>query len=412
MKKNILFSALLIGALLSCKKKDLNTDPPVEPPFKLEYSKLTIVQHKEALVDNGINFLAKINTLPNEKFIAALTRLAELDLEIISNSVVGRQIISTSFAAKNNNVDAIFSALTSANTGVKSGALNEFYGIYTFDSKLNKWTKTASSDKFEIHYPATVAATENNAVITATYTASKVTASVDGTNYELPASVNATLKVDGKDELKLTSTYEFNTDGTPLKTNINLALGSFAFKIDISNDLKVLNSTLSISKGTETLFSLNAIGNGNTNFNVIKDAEKFEDVLKNANTSMQIMNIKIAGQIDIKAIADATEATKNLPKKERYSKKAEIYNSNANILAFYKAENAIIAKSELVSVEDSYTYTYYDYEKQKEVTVTNFYYSTEPRLVFKDGSKLSMKEFAKSGFKKLINDFEDYTNRF
>jgi hypothetical protein len=410
MKKNILFSALLLGALVSCKKKDLNEEPPVLPPVKLEYSKLSVQEHKKALEDNGINFLAKINTLPNEKFIGALTRLAELDLEILSNSVVGRQLISTGFAAKSKNVNGIFSVLTSANTGVKSGALNEFYGIYTFDSKLNKWTKTASSDKFEIRYPAS--ATENNAVITATYTASKVTASVDGTTYELPASVNATLKVDGKDELKLTSTYEFSTDGTPLKTNIDLALGSFAFKIDISNDLKVLNSGLTISKGTETLFSLNAVGNGNTNFNVIKDAEKFEDVLKNANTSMQIMNIKIAGQIDIKAIADAAEASKNLPKKERYSKKAEAYNNNANILAFYKAENAIIAKSELVAIEDSYTYTYYDYEKQKEVTVTNFYYSTEPRLVFKDGSKLSMKEFVKTDFTKLINDFEDYTNRF
>ncbi|NQX37844.1 hypothetical protein SAMN05421820_103154 [Pedobacter steynii] len=412
MKKNILFSALLLGALVSCKKKDLNSEPPVLPPVKLEYSKLSIEKHKEALEDNGINFLAKINTLPNEKFIAALTRLAELDLEIMSNSVVGRQIISTSFAAKNNNVDRVFSALTSANTGVKSGALNEFYGIYTFDSKLNKWTKTASGDKFEINYPATASATENNAVLTATYTASKVTASVDGTTYELPAAVNATLKVDGKEELKLASTYEFNTDGTPLKTNINLALGSFAFKIDISNDLKVLNSSLSISKGTETLFSLNVTGNGNTNFNVIKDAERFEEVLKNANTAMQIMNIQIAGQIDIKAIADAEKANENLPEKEKYKKKAEAYNANANVLAFYKKENAIIAKSELVSIEDSYTYTYYDYEKGKEVTETNFYYSTEPRLVFQDGSKLSMKEFTQSGFKKLITDFEAYANRF
>jgi len=412
MKKNILFSALLLGALVSCKKKDLNSEPPILPPVKLEYSKLSVEEHKTALEENGIKFIAKINTLPNEKFIGALTRLAELDLEILSNSVVGRQLISTGFAAKNNNADRIFATLTSANTGVKSGALNEFYGIYTFDSKLNKWTKTASSTKLEINYPATASATENNAVLTATYTASKVTASIDGTTYELPASVNADLKVDGKEELKLTSNYEFNTDGTPLKTNINLALGSFGFKIDISNDLKVLNSTFSISKGAETLFALQLTGNGNTNFNVIKDEERFEDVLKTANTSMRIMNIQIAGQVDIKAIADANKANQNLPEKERYEKKAQAYNNNANILAFYKAENAIIAKSELVAIEDSYTFTYYDYEKQKEVTVTNFYYSTEPRLVFKDGSKLSMKEFVKTDFTKLITEFEDYTNRF
>lgn len=412
MKKNILFSALLLGALVSCKKKDLNPEPPVLPPVKLEYSKLSVEEHKKTLEDNGINFLAKINTLPNEKFIGALTRLAELDLEIISNTVVGRQIISTGFAAKSKNVNGIFSALTSANTGVKSGALNEFYGIYTFDSKLNKWTKTASSDKFEIRYPATASATENNAVITATYTASKVTASVDGKTYELPASVNATLKVGDKDELKLTSTYEFSTDGTPLKTNINLVLGSFAFKIDINNDLKVLKSSLSISKEAETLFSLNVTGNGNTNFNVIKDAERFADVLKDANTSMQIMNIQLAGQINIKAIDDATKANENLPEKERTEKDAEAYTANSNILAFYKTENAIIAKLEFVSFADSYSYSYYDYDKKEVVTVTQHYYDMQPRLVFNDKSKLSLDQFTSSSFSKLAKEFEDYAKRF
>lgn len=412
MKKNFLFSALLIGALVSCKKKDLNAEPPIDPVVKLEYSKLSVEEHKKTLEENGVNFLAKINTLPNERFIGALTRLAELELEIVSNSVVGKQIISTGFAAKSNNIDRIFSALTSTNTGVKSGALNEFYGIYTYDRKLNKWTKTASGDKLEINYPASESATTNNAVLTATYTASKVTASLDGTTYELPAAVNATLTVDGKEELKLTSAYEFNADGTPLKTNVNLALGSFTFKIEISNDLKALNSAFTISKGAETLFSLNATGNGNTNFNLIKDAERFEDVLKNANTSMLIMNIQIAGQIDVKAIADATKANQNLPEKERSKKDAEAYNSNATLLALYKTENAVIARSEFFSVEDSYTYTYYDDVKDKEVEVTEFYYSMEPRLVFKDGSKLSMKEFTGSGFKKLISDFEAYTNRF
>lgn len=127
---------------------------------------------------------------------------------------------------------------------------------------------------------------------------------------------------------------------------------------------------------------------------------------------MQIMNIQIAGQIDVKAIADATKANQNLPEKERSKKDAEAYNSNATLLALYKTENAVIARSEFFSVEDSYTYTYYDDVKDKEVEVTEFYYSMEPRLVFKDGSKLSMKEFTGSGFKKLINDFEAYTNRF
>lgn len=412
MKKNILFSALLLGALVSCKKKDLNSEPPVLPPVKLEYSKLSVEEHKTALEKNGINFLAKINTLPNEKFIGALTRLAELDLEIISNTVLGRQLISTGFAAKSKNVNGIFSALTSANTGVKSGALNEFYGIYTFDSKLNKWTKTASSDKFEIRYPATASATENNAVITATYTASKVTASVDGTTYELPAAVNATLKVDGKEELKLTSAYEFNANGTPLKTNVNLALGSFTLKIDVGNDLKVLKSSLSISKEAETLFSLNVTGNGNTNFNVIKDAERFADVLKDANTSMQIMNIQLAGQINIKAIDDATKANENLPEKERTEKDAEAYTANSNILAFYKTENAIIAKLEFVSFADSYSYSYYDYDKKEVVTVTQHYYDMQPRLVFNDKSKLSLDQFTSSSFSKLAKEFEDYAKRF
>ncbi|SHG01344.1 hypothetical protein [Pedobacter caeni] len=412
MKKNILFSALLLGALVSCKKKDFLEKPPIDPTVKLEYSKLSVEEHKKTLETSGVNFLGKINTLPNEKFIAVISRLAELDLELLSNSVVGKQLLSSSLAAKGKNVDAIFSAVTSTNTGVKSGSLNEFYGIYTWDPKTSQFTKTASKDKLEISYPATEASKTNNAILTASYTASKATATVDGTAYELPATVKATLTVDQKKELELNSQYEFNADGTPLKSNIELTLGSFALNVKLSNDLKAINSTVAFLKGTETLFAIVASGNGNGNLNAIKEATRFDEVLQNANAGIRIMNLQLAGQIDVKAISAATKAAEKLPEAEKSKKKAEAYANNTILMAFYTTDNTIIAKSDFVSVEDTYSYWGWDPITNKSVEKKVTYYEVEPRLVFQDGSKLSLKAFFKVGFSKLIGDFEAYANRF
>src|SRR5690606_32090041 len=131
--------------------------------------------------------------------------------------------------------------------------------------------------------------------------------SEDGESVELPSSLTAVLKVGAKEELKLTSSYEYKSDGTPTKTEINIVLGAFGLKSKVSNDGTNSSTEFAFLKGTETLMSLNASANGNLTVDNANDNEDFDNIVKNANVTFEIMNIKLMGEADIKAIADAND---------------------------------------------------------------------------------------------------------
>ncbi len=411
MKNRILFSALLLAALTSCKKNNSKEDDSKDP-FKLEYSNLPVEQHKNTLETNGVDFIKKINTLPDEDFIPAIEHLAELDLELLSNNVVGKQIIASTLSAKKQNISALFNAVAEVNPTPNGRSLKEYYGIYTWDSSQNDWVKTASDSKLEINYPATSVSKTNNATLTVTYTASSVKAELNGERFELPASANASLKVAGKELLKLVSAYEYKADGTPTKSDVTVAMGSFTFKTDVTNDLSTVIANVSMTKGTEVLFSVNVSGKGNGNYTDIVDSDNIEEIIKNANTTFEIMDIKIVGEIDVNAMALAEKSTLNLPEKESTEAMAAAFNKHSKLVAIYKSENAIVAKAEYASVENKYSYEIYNPNTGKTETVTSSNWIVEPRLVFKDGSKVSLETYFNSGFSKLIDDVEDYINRF
>ncbi len=408
MKKHLLFLAVLMMAFASCKKH--HDDPADGDPFSVDYANKTIEQNKEALEQNGIDFLSKINTLPNERFIEALENFGELDPHVLYNSVAGAQIFSIDVAAKNKDVNAIFSVLTNPRIKTSSQKLSGFYGIYTWNKNTHNWNKTPSTTSLTFNYPAYQSSTNNNAVLELSYTPASAIATIDDETYELPSTIKASLKVDNKEELSLASAYTYQPDGTPITTDINLVLGSFTFKVNVKNSSQNVTSEISFTKGSETLFHLSADAKGTATVGSIEAAENIEDILKSANTSLDVMDIKLAGQVDVKAISDANNAAVNLSDSDRNKKKAEALNNNAKIVALYKSESKAIAKVEFVPVEDTYSYSYWNGTAYQTYTYIDYY--IEPRLVFKDGSKLSMDTFFDSGFSRLINAFEKYTDRF
>ncbi|PYF74284.1 hypothetical protein [Pedobacter nutrimenti] len=410
MKKTILFSALLISTLLSCKKSlPEDEPPPVLPPVKLEYSNLSVEQHKQSLEQNGTDLLKKINTLPDEKFIKALSNLSNLEPFMLQNSITAKQVMSVNSAAQAKNMSALFAAVTTVAT--KEG-LSKYYGIFTWDKTNKKWVKTESTTKLEVVYPASAASTTNNAKLTMSYTAAAQTATVDGKVYELPSALTASLKVDDKEEMKLTSVFEYRADGSPSKSDINLTMGAFIFKVNVSSTTESAASTISFAKGTEELFSFITTGKGAFNISNVDGAERIGDVLKNANSTFNIMNIQLAGQVDLKAIDDVKRTLVNSNGKERNDKTIEAINKYSSIHAIYKKENAIIAKIDFAAREETTTYTYWDYYENKYITYSLTDYYQEPRMTFKDNSKLSFNTFFNSGFSKLISDIDIYKGRF
>lgn len=400
MKKQLLVAILAASITVSsCKKK--SNDDNTDDPFKLEYSNLTTEQHKQELENSGIAFVEKINSLPDEKFIDVFEYFADLDLDGLELDQVNN-VLTISQASSKKDINSIFSAAVSTSTE----KISDYYGIYTWNAGTEEWDETASSEKLEIRFPSSETSTTNNAVLTLRYESSNIIATLDGEQGELPKNVTSTLTVDGKEELKLTSSHEYKTDGTPIKTEVNLVLGAFLFKTSVNNTGTSLTSEVSFSKGTDKLFSLNSSANGNTTVGALNDNDDIETIIKNANTTFEIMNIKFAGMVDVKAIRDSENSWGNISEVERSKKEAEALNTYSKFVAINTSNNSLIAKVEFAPTTEEYCYS------NSQQTICETEYSTEPRLVFKDGSKLSMETFTENGFDRLIDEVEDFESKF
>lgn len=413
MKKNILFSTLLVGALLSCKKKNFTEEPipPTLPPTELGYSKLSVEENKKALELNGLDFIKKIDALPNEKFVKLISRLAELDFDMMSSTALGRELQAIAISAQNKEVGNLLNSVTT-NELEETLSLSEFYGIYKWDSKAGEWLITPSTDKLEIHYPSTASSTNNDVVLTANYTVSKVKGQIDGDYFELPAATNATLTLNGKEEMKLTGVYEYKEDASPTKVDIKLNMGTFAFLVNAISDAKTLTTKVWLSKDNAELLNISTTANLIESRPAPKDVENVEEVIKDANTTIDIMNVRLIGQANIKVIQDSYHSDNTLSDKERRALQIETLNKNATLYALYKDKNEVFAKNEFVMTEILRQDWFYDSVNNNWTSKPVTYYELEPRLVFNDKSKMSLKAFFGNGFTKLLDDFEIFSNKF
>ncbi len=403
MKKILLFALATAIAFTSCKKK--SNDETETDPFKLQYSNLSTEQHKQKIEASGVEFVQKISSLPDEKFIDVLDFLQTLDPSVAAPSF--SSVLAVNEAAKNKSLKGLFHATTSSVDN--TARLSELYGIYIWNASTQSWDESPSSNKLEFKFPSAEGKPTNDATLTMTYTKSNVIVESedDGESVELPASVSSTLRVGSKDEMKLISAYEYKTDGTPTKVDINLMLGSFSLITKVSNDVTNLTSEFSILKGTEVLLSLKTSANGNLAVDNAKDAEEFDAVVKNANATFEIMNIKLAGQVDVKAIRDAESAASGLSEAEKNTKGALAWNTHSKLVAINKTDNTVIAKVQFKGVSDQYCYSSFN---NTQVCETDYY--LDPQLVFKDGSPMSIDEFFEGSFGTLIDDLDEFGEDF
>ncbi len=410
MKNKLLLAVLALSIVFTACKKN-KEEPVAEDPFKLGYSNLTVEEHKKNLETSGLDFMTKVNSMPDEKFIKVMKNLINLELELESNNM--NKMMGVAEGASNKNIAKILEAVTNNETQ----KLSDNYGVYTYNATTKKWNITDSKDKLEINFPALENQTKNNAKIIMNYVMSGITTTIDDEKLELPKSASAMLLVDGKEEMKFTSAHEYKADGTPTKTDISLKMGSYIMAFNVANNTEVLTNSFSLSKGTETLFSFNSTGNGNMNVGIADGAKDAAEVVKNANANFEIMNVKFSGIFDIKGFSDNQKTYEKLPSKlEKNKKEVDGLNKFSQFVVINKTNNSIIAKTEFAAVIRESCYSTWNWNNATQnYTIEkkcNPSYDWEPRLVFKDGSKLSFEAFKENGFAKLIKDIEDYGDKF
>ena len=372
--KRVLLFGVAVAALTftSCKKSKKNDI------FDLPYSNSSVEEQKKEIEQSGINFINQVNTLPDEKSVTALTHLGELEFTDKIPAIASLEGIASASGKKN--VQGVFDAATSTSSTTRK--LSDNYGIYNWDASKGDWVKTPSSSRLEFKYPATDSSKTNNAVLTITYTSSNIILEDDfNDSRELPASVNAVLKVDGKEELKYTSAYEYKTDGTPTKVNMNLALGLFNFKYNLSNTSSNVTTAFSFTKSNQTLLAWEFNVNGKLSIGI--SGEDYPEV-NNANAYFQVMNIKLAGRADFKALTKESADIEDLDGYEYDSKMSALLNKHTDLVAINTNENKIMAKAEFIADPELAT-----------------------RLVFKDGSKQSFDNFIEAGFENFIDEVKE-----
>lgn len=412
MTKTLLYAAAMAAMFASCKKKDAT--PETETLVELKYANLSVEENKKKIEQSGINLTNQLNSLPDEKFIDVIESLIDLDDKSTSSISPLTTMANITVAAKHKDLNGILSAVsnTSANEPYK---LSRYFGVFTWDKNTKEWKKTSNNSKLEISFPATKTTATNNAVLTATYIASGTSVIIDGETFELPSSVTTTLTVDGKKELEVTSTYAYKSDGSPTLADVKLTLGAFGMTVKVTNDNKTASYSYSFTKGALTLISAKGTGFGNATISKIENADDVDGLLDSASAIVDVMDLQFVTNANVKAIVSELNKTSNLSDEQYAKKEAELYNKYANAYALYKGDNTMIAKLAFESVKSSYSYWDYWYNNMWNSTpkeVFYSYYNVEPRLIFKDGSKLSFETFGENGFSKLIDQLEELAEKF
>ncbi|WP_256011021.1 hypothetical protein [Desertivirga xinjiangensis] len=409
MKKHLFYAiTVFLLAFTACKKSSPSEDEQI-PEGEIEFSDLEVNQHKQNLEKAGIDFVEKINSLPDEKFVDVLDYLSTLNVGLNDEGSVS-SILAINEAAQTRNLKGVFNAL--ATVAPETSRLSELYGVYAYNKTTGDWDKTASNSKLEFIFPSSPNSSATSAKLTFTYATSGATTTVDGETFELPTSISATLVADNNEEVKLTSTYEYKADGTPSKADVTLRLGSFTFETHVSNTVSEANTSLSVKKGNETLISFSASANGNMSIGGAEDIDDIDSFVKNANATFEIMNIQLVGQVDIKKIREANDAINyNQDESVTIKLEAEAFNANSRFVAINKDDNKAIAKLVFEGYSDGPNcYEYFNGQTTERYCYTDTF--LEPRLVFKDGTPLAFDSFFDNGFGSLIDELEELGDKF
>jgi hypothetical protein len=307
-----------------------------------------------------------------------------------------------------------------------SDMFDSIAGKYTYDFETGEFIESELADMVVIEFPGKETDITNTATITIdNFSVSEITDPFiewpEGIDPELPASINIDLTYNDISIAGISFDADYQSDGLPTKVTVELYLDDFTFTTTATHtpySNASWKNTLKFQE--EILFETYIAANGNwTEDNIDNNVTEetytddwgtwtetqvhIEEIIKNANAHIILMNLQIVGKVNIKVLGDAMWALDE----EEFSTEAyaqtqvDAINENAELVVIYRDTNKMIAKAE------AYVESYYDsyYEE------TEYYPSM--RFVYADGSKVDVETYVNSeldGFYESLNDFIDKLN--
>lgn len=386
-----------------------------------KFTNLTPDEHKEKLEQIGLDVIAKINPEDHKLLLETSDSFFEIadnsDLTIDRNEdavqAAAQLIKSVTQVCRTFNVGAMAN-YTAADNDLYSAA--QYFGIYTYNSSEQRWTKSSSNDALELHF------TSNGqpAVIKISKSGNETKVDLfkeDGTNYQamVPEHATATMQLGDTELFKFN--IDMNADNSARSADIvcSLNASNYIFQADTHADTSTATCTFSLNAKGEELINAEAKVNGtdmtdDDKINDIIDGNgDAEDLFKSADAQINIMQEAVikASCPDIQGLVNATDSLSDqYPSWEEQNsqpyneKKAGLYNQYVTAELYYTDGDNAIAELKMQShfVEDYY----------------NSYYELEPVITFvSDESTFSLESyFDDISFNDLIDSAEHLSDQY
>lgn len=430
MKKSLFVISLLIFVFLSACKKDKDDPSPFNVPFTDE----SPAESKANVEQNAVDFVDKLDQLSSATAIEVLMNFNNLqsDGTDYAFSPVTDPLISMASVNQNEGTTRVFESLKSLAEMFEEDPVNfsdmfdSIAGKYTYDFETGEFIESELADKVMIEFPGKETDITNTASITIdNFSVAEITDPMsqwpEDIDPELPASINIDLKYNNVSVAGVSFEADYKADGLPTRVMVELYLDDFTFTTTLTHKpYSSASWTNTLKFQEDILFETFISANGdwteeNIDNNITEETFSnewdtwtethvhFEEIVKNANAHIILMNLKVAGKVDIKALGDAME---NLDKEglsdEDFSQfLVDKINENAELVVIYRDANKMIAKAE------AYVESYYDdYDEET-------YYYPSMRFIYADGSKVDAETYVKSelsGFYDSLNEFIDKLN--
>jgi hypothetical protein len=396
--------------LFSCQKDD---EVKSDNGYPDKFSELTVEQNKENLEDNGIKLVNNMTDFKNSSGIkTAIAFSSFLGESTPDNSGMRRHSgirlinLLSGFGNGKISVQQVLSNLrvTEDENSFESiqQMFEEYSGVYAWSTATNDWVYTKTGTKIVFEFPSTKTGTSNNA----SFTLFDYKGINTPTNYiedysgDLPTKLMADLSVNGNKEISYSYVASYNTEGEPTSLETSLTVNSFKLTVSVSNDSKVAQADYSLKKADQVLIAFGSNASGSFKSTNILESEAIGSVVETSNAYFQLLNIKMAGDVNVKAIDQAVNDSISM------DKKIELINGNYKFMVFYVDSNQKIAETEFykgVRTVEKFNYDTFTYEEVTEDVA-------DIRLIFADKSKADLETYTNTGFTEITDAFNEFAD--
>ena len=284
------------------------------------------------------------------------------------------------------------------------------YGIYTYNG--SSWSRTESTDKIEFRFTTEEG---KSVVVTAQASEGGTELTIEEETIVIPQQVTAAVTIDGRTEFSANVRTSCNF-GSTVTVDIAIDANGYVVKENVTVNPNSGSCSASFGIDGETIVAMNGTFTGNNLTNPDHIYDNYETIVGNATAVVSILNeAQLKGSCsDISAMVhELYNLEWDSSNIESARQEAAIYNKYITAGLTYDNATNFVATLEIApyEYESSYTTDVWnpDTQQYEQKVITNYYYYTEPLIVFtSDGSRFSLEDyFTEENFGGLIESFEN-----